>query len=80
MINKYLVPTGFHDSLNFDAYVEHKYKNIIVDYFRNNGFTLIKAPLVEFTKNLDKNTLSIKTNKKKINSAYVTILLHKLLE
>ena len=65
MINKYLVPPGFRDSLNFDTYIEHKYKNIIVDYFRNHGFSLIKPPLVEFTKNLNKNTLLIKTSRKK---------------
>ena len=64
MVNKFLVPEGFKDSLNFDASIEHKYKNSIINYFRDNGFTLIKTPLVEFSKNLDHNTLTLKTNKK----------------
>ena len=64
MVNKFLVPAGFKDSLNFDASIEHKYKNSIINYFRDNGFTLIKTPLVEFSKNLDRNTLTLKTNKK----------------
>ena len=65
MVNKFLVPEGFKDSLNFDASIEHKYKNSIINYFRDNGFTLIKTPLIEYSKNLDNNTLSLKTNKKK---------------
>jgi len=65
LVNKFLVPAGFKDSLNFDASIEHKYKNTIINYFRDNGFTLIKTPLIEFSKNLDNNTLSLKTNKKK---------------
>ncbi len=65
MVNKFLVPAGFKDSLNFDASIEHKYKNIIINYFRDNGFTLIKTPLIEFSKNLDNNTLILKKNKGK---------------
>ncbi len=58
------MPRGFKDSLNFDTFVEHEYKNLIINYFRANGFSLIKAPLIEYSNNLDKNTLVIKTNKK----------------
>ncbi len=65
MINKFLVPAGFKDSLNYDASIEHKYKNSIINYFRDNGFTLIKTPLIEYSKNLDSNTLILKTHKKK---------------
>ena len=65
MDNKFLVPPGFKDSLNFDAFIEHKYKNTIINYFRDNGFTLIKTPLIEYSKNLDNNTLALKSNKKK---------------
>ncbi len=65
MVNKFLVPPGFKDSLNFDTYVEHQYKNLIINAFRENGFSLIKTPLIEFSKNLDTNTLLIKTIKKK---------------
>ncbi len=63
MVNKFLVPPGFKDSLNFDAYIEHQYKNIIINSFRDNGFNLIKTPLLEFKNNLDNNTLVLKTNK-----------------
>ncbi len=65
MVNKFLVPPGFKDSLNFDASIEHKYKNSIINYFRDNGFVLIKTPLIEYSNNLDSNTLELKTNKRK---------------
>ncbi len=61
MYNKFLIPPGFKDGLNFDTFIEHQYKNLIINSFRNNGFSLIKTPLIEFSKNLDSNTLSIKT-------------------
>ncbi len=61
MVNKYLIPPGFKDSLNFDSYVEHQYKNTIVDYFKSNGFTLVKTPLIEYSKNLSENSISLKT-------------------
>ena len=65
MYNKFLIPPGFKDSLNFDTYVEHQYKNLIINSFRENGFSLIKTPLIEFSNNLDSNTLVIKTNTRK---------------
>ena len=65
MVNRFLVPAGFKDSLNFETVIEHEYKNLIIKSFLNNGFSLIKAPLVEYSENLDINTLKIKTNKKK---------------
>ena len=65
MVDKFLVPQGFKDSLNYDAFIEHKYKNTIINYFRDNGFTLVKTPLIEYSKNLDSNTLALKSNKKK---------------
>ncbi len=65
MNNKSLLPSGFKDSLNFDTFVEHQYKNIIINSFRENGFSLIKTPLIEFRNNLDNNTLSLTTNQKK---------------
>ena len=64
MVNKSLIPPGFKDGLSFDTFVEHQYKNLIINSFRDNGFTLIKTPLIEFSNNLDKNTLCLKTNKK----------------
>ena len=65
MINKYIIPPGFKDNLNYDAFIEHKYKNNIINYFRDNGFNLIKTPLIEYSKNLDHNNLLIKTNKQR---------------
>ncbi len=65
MVKNFLVPPGFKDNLNFDSFVEHQYKNIIVEYFRSNGFNLIKTPLIEYTNNLSKNSFSIKTKTKK---------------
>ena len=70
MVNKFLVPPGFKDSLNFDTFIEHQYKNSIINSFRENGFTLVKTPLIEFSKNLDSNTLTIKSNKKTQSSFF----------
>ena len=64
MVNKFLVPPGFKDSLSFDTFVEHQYKNLIINSFRENGFSLIKTPLIEFSSNLDTNTLSLSTKNK----------------
>ncbi len=64
MGNKFLVPPGFKDGLNFDTFIEHQYKNSIINSFRNNGFSLIKTPLVEYSNNFDNNTLKIKERKK----------------
>ncbi len=64
MENKFLVPTGFKDDLSFDTFVEHQYKNLIINFFRENGFSLVKTPLIEFSSNLDRNTLSLSSKKK----------------
>ncbi|MDC3132057.1 ATP phosphoribosyltransferase regulatory subunit, partial [Pelagibacteraceae bacterium] len=61
MQNKFLIPPGFKDSLSFDTFVEHQYKNLIINSFREYGFSLIKTPLIEFSSNLDSNTLSLKS-------------------
>jgi len=65
LYNKFLIPSGFKDSLNFDTFIEHEYKNLIINSFRENGFSLVKTPLIEFANNLDNNTLTIKTKNKK---------------
>ena len=64
MVNKFLLPPGFKDSLNFETYIEHQYKNTFINSFRENGFSLIKTPLIEFSNNLDKNPLILKGIKK----------------
>ena len=48
MYNEFLVPSGFKDEVTFNAYVEHQYKNKIIDFFMLNGFDLVKTPLIEF--------------------------------
>ena len=63
MINEYLIPPGFKDEVTFDAYVEHEYKNKIVDYFKNNGFDLVKTPLVEFAFKKNNNNFLINVKK-----------------
>ncbi len=63
MVNKFLIPPGFKDTLNFETFVEHEYKNLIINSFRQNGFSLIKTPMIEFSNNLDNNTLLLKTKK-----------------
>jgi len=39
--SEYLIPPGFKDNVSFDAYIEHEYKNNIINYFRSNGFDLV---------------------------------------
>ena len=48
MQSEYLIPPGFKDQVSFDAYIEHEYKNNIINYFRCNGFNLVKSPLIEY--------------------------------
>ena len=64
MINEYLIPPGFKDEVNFDAYVEHEFKNKIINYFRKNGFDLVKTPLIEFNNKKHNNIFLIETKKK----------------
>ena len=68
MVDEFLIPVGFKDEVNFDTYVEHEYKNKIIEYFKINGFDLVKTPLVEFTNQ----------KKMKINLKLEMILHHKL--
>ena len=70
MVNKFLVPAGFKDSLNFDASIEHKYKNSIINYFRDNGFTLIDSPI--FTSNAVEGTTTLFEVDYFERSAYLT--------
>ena len=63
MINEFLIPPGFKDEVNFDAYVEHEYKNKIIDYFRLNGFDLVKTSLIEFSNSENSNQFLIEVKK-----------------
>ena len=63
MINEFLIPHGFKDEVTFNAYVEYEYKRKIIDYFRLNGFDLVKTPLIEFNKNKNINNFLIQVKK-----------------
>ena len=71
MINEFLIPAGFKDVVTFNAYVEHEYKSKIIDYFRLNGFDLVKTPLIEFRNNKNTNI--------KITIKYLFILVSHLI-
>ena len=77
MINELLIPPGFKDEVTFDAYVEYEYKRKIIDYFRLNGFDLVKTPLIEFKNNENTNNFLIELKKMKINLELEMILLLK---
>ena len=64
MYNEFLVPSGFKDEVSYNAYVEHQYKNKIIDYFMLNGFDLVKTPLVEFQAKKNINHFLIQNKKK----------------
>ncbi len=49
--------------MSFDAYIEHEYKNNIIEFFRLNGFDLVKTPLIDFLENLNDNNFKIATKK-----------------
>jgi len=61
--NKFLIPPGFKDEVKFDAFVEHEYKNKIINYFMSNGFDLVKTPLVEFVDDINTNNFIIESKK-----------------
>ena len=63
MKSKILIPPGFKDEVNFNAYVEHQYKNKIIDYFRLNGFDLVKTSLIEYSSKEDNNNFLIESKK-----------------
>ena len=49
--------------LLFGAYVEYEYKRKIIDYFRLNGFDLVKTPLIEFKNDENTNNFLIEVKK-----------------
>ncbi len=63
MSKEFLIPSGFKDEVTFNAYVEHQYKNKIIDYFKLNGFDLVKTPLIEYKDKLNKNNFFIQNKK-----------------
>lgn len=65
-----IIPEGFKDDVSIQVASEHKFKNMMIDYFQSNGFDLVKTPLVEFyNKEKDDNVFKIlvKKNEKKLN-------------
>ena len=68
MLNEFLIPSGFKDEVTFNAYVEHEYKNKIINFFRVNGFDLVKTPIIEYknTKNINNFLIQNKKNEEEL--------------
>ena len=47
-----LLPEGFRDSLPESASKEYKINSLFIDFMQNNGFMLVKPPLLEFESSL----------------------------
>ena len=65
-----IIPQGFKDDVSVLVSTEHKFKNMMINHFETNGFSLIKTPLIEYVgKDTDNNAfhISVKKNEKKIN-------------
>ena len=68
-MTKYLLPEGFKDEVSDKVFVEHQYKNTIINLFQSYGYELVKPPLIEFQNNItDTNNFNIivKKNEKKL--------------
>ncbi len=63
MKSEYLVPPGFKDEVKYEAYVEHEFKNKIINFFMSNGFDLVKTPLIEFNDKKNDNNFVIESKK-----------------
>jgi len=63
-MNKFLIPNGFKDHVDFNTNVEHEYKNKIIEIFISNGFDLVKTPLLEFYHKNNENNFIIESKKK----------------
>ena len=65
-----IIPEGFKDDVSILVSTEHKFKNMMINHFELNGFSLIKTPLIEYVdKDTDQNTfhINVQKNEKKIN-------------
>ncbi|MDC0195232.1 hypothetical protein OAJ82_03100, partial [Alphaproteobacteria bacterium] len=65
-----IIPEGFKDDVSVLVSTEHKFKNMMINHFEINGFSLIKTPLIEYVDmDTDLNTfhISVKKNEKKLN-------------
>lgn len=58
MTQNNLLPIGFYDLLFNEAEENHRKINIVIDYFLQNKYRLIKTPLVEFENNNQSNSFS----------------------
>lgn len=52
-----MLPSGFYDLLFEEAKDDYYIKNALTDYFLDEGFNIIKTPLLEFAENFDSNRL-----------------------
>ena len=62
-MDNYIIAEGFKDDVSSQVATEHKFKNIIIDYFQNNGFNLVKTPLIEKFDKKNNNVLKILVKK-----------------
>ncbi len=57
-----LLPEGFKVLLPAEAHKEESISRIILDLFFNNGYELVKTPIIEYEDNHSKNTLKYLNN------------------
>ena len=57
-----LLPEGFKVLLPTEAYKEESVSRIILDLFFNNGYKLVKTPMIEYEDNTSTNTLKYLNN------------------
>ena len=57
-----LLPEGFKVLLPAEAHKEENISRVILDLFFNNGYELVKTPIIEYEDNTSKNTLKYLSN------------------
>ena len=57
-----LLPEGFKVLLPTEAHKEETISRVILDLFFNNGYELVKTPIIEYEDNTSKNTLKYMNN------------------
>ena len=71
-MNNFLLPPGFKDEIHEKAFLEHKYKNKIIELFQSNGYALVKPPLVEYLNDYNKkNVFLINNENDEANESYI---------
>ena len=65
-MSDFLLPSGFKDQIFEEASIEHKFKNKIINLFQQNGYILVKPPLIEYTNQTNINNAFIIKEKKEL--------------